>query len=720
MTKTQQLIHELKNGLTGWYDFPKDARILYVPDSGRLPKKNGDYDYIVSVAVPERMEEPLKYLKRLRDRLTPDGTLLLGMNNRYGLHFFCGDRDPYTGRVFDSIENYWRAYQKEEDQFRGRCYAREEITALLSEAGFSKQKYYSVISNLEHPSMLFSEDYLPNEDLANRVFPEYHYPRTVFLEEEHLYDGLIQNGMFHQMANAWLIECPLAGTFADVLHVTSSLERGRERAVYTIIHADETVEKRAAYPEGEERLGQIEEYQNELKLRGIRTVPTEIRGKSLVSPKINAKVGQLYLKELLKKSKADFLNAMDQFRDTVMKSAEVAEKRLKETGTIERVFKKGYPDLVPLNSFFMDGEFVFFDQEFCIRDYPVKALLSRMVETFFAGNPSLQRYVTRQELYERYGLTEHLDVWHTMEWTFLAKLRKEKELSTYHKMHRRDSDITYNNRLHMNYSAEDYQRLFVDVFRDADTRKVILFGSGLFAKRFLDMYGRDYEVAAILDNQKEKWGTKLDGIEIQSPELLKHLSPGEYKLIICIKNYLSVMEQLDNLGIGNYSIFDPSQSYPDRPRKKEKAVGTGSPEEAEPRRFHKGYISGVFDLFHVGHLNLLKRAKEQCDYLIVGVVTDEGVEKYKKVKPYIPFEERLSIVQACRYVDEAVAIPFEARGIEAAYQKFRFDCQFCGSDYEKDPAFKKGKKYLEDHGAELIIFPYTEGTSSTKLREKLG
>ena len=126
-----------------------------------------------------------------------------------------------------------------------------------------------------------------------------------------------------------------------------------------------------------------------------------------------------------------------------------------------------------------------------------------------------------------------------------------------------------------------------------------------------------------------------------------------------------------------------------------------------------GYLSGTFDLFHIGHLNLLKRAKENCDYLIVGVHKDGS---WKGKETFIPYEERVEILKACRYVDKVVqSLPEDSD----AYNAFKIDKLFVGSDYKGTERFRRYEEYFEDKNVEIIYFPYTKGTSSTQLREKL-
>ena len=130
-----------------------------------------------------------------------------------------------------------------------------------------------------------------------------------------------------------------------------------------------------------------------------------------------------------------------------------------------------------------------------------------------------------------------------------------------------------------------------------------------------------------------------------------------------------------------------------------------------------GYTTGVFDMFHVGHLNLLARAREQCDRLIVGVSTDEVVLDYKKHAPIVPFAERVAIVKAIRYVDEVV--PQTSMDKFAAWEKLRFNRLFHGNDWKGSAMYNEVEAKLKAVGVEVVYFPYTQGTSSTLLAERL-
>jgi glycerol-3-phosphate cytidylyltransferase len=129
-----------------------------------------------------------------------------------------------------------------------------------------------------------------------------------------------------------------------------------------------------------------------------------------------------------------------------------------------------------------------------------------------------------------------------------------------------------------------------------------------------------------------------------------------------------------------------------------------------------GYTTGVYDLFHIGHLNLLKNAKGMCDYLVVGVTVDELVA-YKGKQAMIPFEDRIEIVRSCKYVDAAV--PQYDMDKLTACKKLGAKFLFVGDDWYGTEKWLKYEEEFAKEGIKIVYFPYTKGVSSTKINEAL-
>ena len=130
-----------------------------------------------------------------------------------------------------------------------------------------------------------------------------------------------------------------------------------------------------------------------------------------------------------------------------------------------------------------------------------------------------------------------------------------------------------------------------------------------------------------------------------------------------------------------------------------------------------GYTTGVYDLFHIGHLNLLKNARGMCDRLVVGVTVDELVQ-YKGKTAVIPFEERVEIVRACRYVD-AVVPQYDMDKLKVC-KKLGATYMFVGDDWYGTEKWKAYEKEFAREGISIVYFPYTRGVSSTKISQALG
>ena len=135
------------------------------------------------------------------------------------------------------------------------------------------------------------------------------------------------------------------------------------------------------------------------------------------------------------------------------------------------------------------------------------------------------------------------------------------------------------------------------------------------------------------------------------------------------------------------------------------------------KKYKVGYTTGVFDMFHVGHLNILRRAKEQCEYLIVGVSTDEVVQTYKHKTPIICFEQRVAIVESIKHVDKVVAQSTMDK--MEAWKELKFDVMFHGSDWQNSALYDDYVRRFAEVGVDVVFLPHTDGISSTDIAKKL-
>ena len=135
------------------------------------------------------------------------------------------------------------------------------------------------------------------------------------------------------------------------------------------------------------------------------------------------------------------------------------------------------------------------------------------------------------------------------------------------------------------------------------------------------------------------------------------------------------------------------------------------------RKYKVGYTTGVFDLFHIGHLNILRSAKEQSEYLIVGVTSDEEAISVKNRRPVIPFEERIEIVRSIKYVDEAVKENNTDKLV--AWDHYKFNAIFKGDDWKGNDKWIEYEKGFLKRKVKVVYFPYTKTTTSTILSKYL-
>ena len=138
------------------------------------------------------------------------------------------------------------------------------------------------------------------------------------------------------------------------------------------------------------------------------------------------------------------------------------------------------------------------------------------------------------------------------------------------------------------------------------------------------------------------------------------------------------------------------------------------------KKYKIGYTCGVFDMFHVGQLNLLEKCKSMCDYLIVGVCNDDYVRNIKHKEPVYSEQDRVRILEALKVVDRAELVTIEETNDKIlAIEKFHFDVLFSGDDWKGSERYQKTEEQFKKYGAFIEYFPYTQGISTTQIKEKI-
>lgn len=132
------------------------------------------------------------------------------------------------------------------------------------------------------------------------------------------------------------------------------------------------------------------------------------------------------------------------------------------------------------------------------------------------------------------------------------------------------------------------------------------------------------------------------------------------------------------------------------------------------KKYKIGYTQGCYDMFHIGHLNLLNNAKKQCEYLIVGVNSDQLVQNYKNKIPVISEKNRAEIVRNIKSVDECIVV--DTLDKEEILKKIKFNAIFIGDDWKDNKRWNETKENLKKYNVDVVFLPHTEGISSTKLR----
>ena len=600
---------ESRRALLAWYPFPEGTRALFLGsdceafapllraryetlDLELAPATR--YDFIVALDILDEGPALRALVGQLSRSLAPDGVLLMGFRNRFGIKYLCGAIDAIVSQPFETLDS----------ENRHGVYGKAEMRRILNNAGLKDVRTYYAMPDSSFVQAIYTDDYIPCAGIHDRVMPFDAYDSPLVATEHDLYPAIVEEGMLPFVANYHLFECRMPNATQPakrVVHATLSLDRGPEHSFITTLFTDGTALKAAAFPEGRAALEALYANDRVLRNRSIATIDSSLEEDGLHMPLVEDQHLLAFLASLPPGDPGSFIATFEQLYDNVLRSSghtaidDAEARRIWRVGATELgpILETGYIDMIPYNAFWNNGELRFFDQEFTIEKCPAKYVLFRALRYTWIHLPHVEQTVSLESMKKHFGLERLWSCFTAFDESFLAGNRNWQE----------------------------------------------------YVKR----YGTTSTNRTAMDKRRQK-------------------------------------------------------------RLEEK------PRTSEP--YEIGLLMGVFDLFHVGHLRLIERAKQRCRFLRVAVLADDLVYQFKRITPTIPLEQRMEIIAAIDGVDEVVAIEdTPSRLVE--WERRPFDCFFSGDDYAGNEYWEQERRELEKLGATIEFFSYTEEQSSTSIRKKL-
>lgn len=391
------------------------------------------FDYIVIVGGLEKLGQGnrnktvyAEILKQIKKFLKVEGKIIFAVENRYGIRYFCGAPEPYSGIPFEGINNFPNGISK------GYLFDKQEVCDILSLAEMDKYKFYYPFPDYKLPQLIYSDNYLEGVNIRERLIPYYMNKDTLIASEMDLYVDLMNNKVLPFFANSFLVEYIGDGSACFVNYATISGDRGEENGFVTTICEDNIVRKRALYDKGTVNLRKSAESISNLEERGINVIPHKMVGNILEMPYEQGMTCSNYLLSIVAEKPNEFIKIFDKLYECILDSSEqsfnsdffddVYGKR-----NWGHILKKAYIDMVPVNCFYKDGKLYFFDQEFSIENCPAKFVMFRAIKYTYIYIKLADKSIPIQKLKERYDITDDLwDVFEEIEKKFISGNRNKE------------------------------------------------------------------------------------------------------------------------------------------------------------------------------------------------------------------------------------------------------------------------------------------------------
>ncbi len=397
------------------------------------------FDYITLIGVLEYQgtytdsDSPYgDFLIKIKTLLKENGKLLIAIENRYGAKYWCGAEEDHTGIPFDGINGYKFSGQKV------RTFARAELTKLLKESGYFHAYYYYPMPDYKLPTVIYSDEHLPENGSMEKVRP-YYIPsdHTLLIEEKNLYNDIVKNNVFPFFANSFLVECsilPSEKKEERVIFAAMNSIRQKEYRVGTVIKNSGRVIKFAL--ENSEgfpfMFSQILGNMEKIKGRGLQTLPYEINEENELEMEfIEYPLFEKLFREALSKGDVEMLwKLWDRLLIEIEGSSESVEQQecmiyelkldeYQEEKNYGKILRDGYVDMIPRNCFVKGEELLWFDQEWVLENIPSKFILYRGMVEMYTAIPEFEDTIPVIEFVKHYRMEECLEAFIELNELFL-------------------------------------------------------------------------------------------------------------------------------------------------------------------------------------------------------------------------------------------------------------------------------------------------------------
>ena len=419
-----------------------------------IPDKRFDYivlaDYLGGIAEGKMELAPYyMFIMELKRFLNKDGKILIVVNNSMGIKYLCGAPDDYTNMPFDSLNQYPKGS-------RGRTFTRQEMIKICDICRLYFKFYYP-LADFRVAQMICTDKKMPLSTVKDRVIPYYTYKDSLLAVEKNFYEDIIRSKMLHVFANSFIIECSETEDFCNIDSAVVSTDRGKQHGFVTAIYRDGIVKKNALGEAGREELRKICGNIRALEKRGITIVPHNLNGSGITMPYIEEPTVLAYIQYLTEKADAASIETViDDMWKSVLQSSDLTDKvndklqtYMEEVIDWGPILEKAYIDMIPLNSFWINGSVCYYDQEFVMEKYPARYILFRILNYTYAFVGELDKILSLEEMKIKYSLNELWPVFQRIEQQFVSENRDYKLYQQFYKWAEIDPETIYQRNIYL-------------------------------------------------------------------------------------------------------------------------------------------------------------------------------------------------------------------------------------------------------------------------------